>query len=155
MDIKLEAKNGMEARILTYLQENASEVLSGKINSGSKTLAGAMKYAKDQAQKLDHPDGGVFVDDDTVFGWIIHFFEEDSIEEAKPRPKVIMPAGVKVKPSSVPVYPLKPVDPQLDMFSMVGGVQPKPEPVVEEAGDEPEQEDQDAETDEGGEPDPF
>jgi len=151
--ITKEAKNKNEERILAYLQANASETLTAKINSGSKTLAGAMKYAKAEAQKLDHSNGCVVVEDDVVFGWIVHFFEEDSIKEtASTAPK--MPAGVKTRPVA-PVATTKKVEPQLDMFTMVGGVQPKPEPVVVEPEIEPEKEDTDETSDEAGEPDPF
>lgn len=92
----LKAVTPTEQRILDYLKQNASDVLTEKINAGAKTLAGALKYAKDQAQKLNHKDGCVCVADDVVFGWIMHYFEEDSILE-KAKPAVKVPAGVSVK----------------------------------------------------------
>lgn len=96
--IKLPAGNPTEQRILDYLNENASEVLAAKINAGKKTLAGAVKYATDEARKMANGSGCVCVDDATVFGWIVHFFEEDEIEEPKaekPKPAVRTPSGVK------------------------------------------------------------
>lgn len=81
--VKLAAGNSTEDRVLAYLEENASEVLAEKINAGKKTLAGAVRYATAEARKLADGGGCVCVDDDTVFGWIIHFFEEDEIAEPK------------------------------------------------------------------------
>jgi hypothetical protein len=85
--VKLEAGNSTEERVLAYLEENASDVLAEKISAGKKTLAGALAYCKGEARKKA-VDGCACIDDATVFGWIIHFFEEDSIKEgAKPKPK--------------------------------------------------------------------
>ena len=101
MDIKLTAKNTTEQRVLDYLTANASEVLAEKINSGKKTLSGALDYAKDEAQKLKGGASCVCVDDATVFGWVVHYFEEAHLEEKaeKPKAEVKLPAGVKmVKP---------------------------------------------------------
>ncbi len=81
--LKLRAENPTEQRILEYLNQNASDVLAEKINAGTKTLAGAVRYATAEAKKLGTHDGCVCVDDATVFGWIIHFFEEDEIAEPK------------------------------------------------------------------------
>ena len=83
--LKLEAKNGTEQKVLDYLTANASATLTGKINDGKKTLKGALQYAKDEAKKLAKNEGYIMVEDDTVYGWIIHFFEDDSIEEKKSR----------------------------------------------------------------------
>ncbi len=94
MKLNLEIKNDMERRIFTYLEENASETLAEKINNGvliekdgqpfinKKTLSGFVKYATNEARKLAEKGAqGMFVDDPTVYGWAIHYFEEDSIEE--------------------------------------------------------------------------
>jgi hypothetical protein len=99
IELKLAAKNPTEQRILAYLQENASEVLAEKINSGTKTLAGAMDYAKKEAQKLDHEGGCICVDDATVFGWIVHYFEEAHIEEKAKKPAFILPGSAVKKPA--------------------------------------------------------
>ena len=106
MFLKLTANGPTEQRILDYLISNASTMLVEKINAGTKTLAGALNYAKTQAREL--ADGNcVCVDDDTVFGWVIHFFEEDSVaEKAEPKRHVRTPAGVKNKPE--PVKEVKP-----------------------------------------------
>lgn len=93
MKLNLTAANKQEELILTYLEENASETLADKINNGTpfekdgkplinkKTLSGFMKYACDEARKLAEKGAiSACVDDTTVYGWAIHYFEEESIE---------------------------------------------------------------------------
>ena len=76
----------------TYLEENASETLAGKINSGvkiqkdgktlinKKTLETFMEYAHDEAKKLVAKGARyACIKDDIVFGWAIHYFEEADI----------------------------------------------------------------------------
>jgi hypothetical protein len=98
MKLNLQSKSATETRVLQYLEDNASDVLAEKINAGKKTLAGALDYAKGEARKLANGEGCICVEDATVFGWIIHFFEEEHIEEPKPvKPAVRVPAGVSKK----------------------------------------------------------
>lgn len=78
--------------VKTYLEENASEILAGKINNGvhiqkdgktlinKKTLASFMEYAQEEAKKLAAKGARyACIKDDIVFSWAIHYFEEDSI----------------------------------------------------------------------------
>lgn len=91
--LNLEAKNNSQQRILEYLQENVSEMLAEKINNGTpfekddkqfinrKTLNGFMKFACDEAKKqVEKGVNSACVEDNVVFGWAIHYFEEDSIQ---------------------------------------------------------------------------
>ena len=120
MEINLTAQNKQEELVLKYLQDNASETLADKINNGTtfekdgkpllnkKTLAGFMKYACEEARNLAEKGAtSACVDDATVYGWAIHFFEEDSIEgtlytidgaEYKPTVKRVESNAVKAKP---------------------------------------------------------
>ena len=120
MELNLTAQNKQEELILNYLQNNASETLADKINNGTpfekdgkpllnkKTLAGFMKYACDEARKLaEKGANSTFIDDQTVYGWAIHYFEEESIEgmlytidgaEYKPTVKRVESNAVKAKP---------------------------------------------------------
>ncbi len=121
--LKLKAETPTEQRILDYLNENASDVLAEKINVGTKTLAGAVRYATAEAKKQADGEGCVCVDDATVFGWIIHFFEEDDIAEQPKKEKaaVKLPVGVKEKSGgkkaekkakhAKPADPAKPAEP--------------------------------------------
>ena len=93
MELNLKANTPSEQKILEYLQNNASETLANKINNGTpfekdgkplnnkKTLSGFMKYACDEARKLaEKGANSACIDDATVYGWAIHYFEEESIE---------------------------------------------------------------------------
>lgn len=92
MKILLEAKNKAQERIKEYLENNASEILANKINNGvkiqkdgktllnKKDLNGFMKFASDEARKQAGSDASfACIDDDIVFGWATHYFEEDEI----------------------------------------------------------------------------
>lgn len=92
MEIKLTAENNQEKRIKAYLEENASAVLADKINNGAfiekdgqrllnrKTLKGCIENIRGQAKK-EAVGGCAMIDDEVVFGWAVHYFEEDSIHE--------------------------------------------------------------------------
>lgn len=119
MKLDLIANDVAEQRVKAYLEENASEELAKKINEGvtvekdgkqliqKKTLEGFMTYATDEARKTAEKGANcACIDDNTVFGWAVHYFEEDAIEGElfnedgtpyeKPRPKV------EVKPYTPP-----------------------------------------------------
>ena len=93
MELNLRANTPSEQKVLEYLQNNASETLTEKINNGTpfekdgnpllnkKTLSGFMKYACDEARKLaEKGANSACIDDATVYGWAVHYFEEESIE---------------------------------------------------------------------------
>lgn len=93
MKLNLTAVDSSQERILAYLLENASENLANKINSGTpftkdnvqlinkKDLTSFMHYATEEARKLATKGASyACIDDNTVFGWAIHYFEEESIE---------------------------------------------------------------------------
>ena len=122
--LNLTAENKQEELVKAYLEENASEELAEKINNGTlytkdgmpltnkKTLAGFMKYACEEARKLAKQGANsACVEDTVVYGWAIHYFEEDSIEgtlytldgaEYKPAPKSTSRSTAKTEPKPVP-----------------------------------------------------
>lgn len=120
MRTKLEAKNTTEQKVLDYIEKNASETLVERINSGSKTITGSLNYAKDEAQKMAHGQSFVCVDAETVFGWIIHFFEEDDIKEEKTRAKaVVVPGAAQNAKAKEPKKAIAQTEAQMDMFNDV------------------------------------
>ena len=93
MKLNLEAKTKEQELIKSYLEENAGEPLAGKINSGTpfvkdgktlinrKTLDGFLRYASDEARKLASKGAqSACVEDKVIYGWAMHYFEEESIE---------------------------------------------------------------------------
>ena len=161
--LNLTAKNKQEEMILAYLQENASESLANKINNGTpfekdghpllnkKTLSGFMKYACEEARKLaEKGANSACIDDATVYGWAIHYFEEESIEETlytidgeeyKPAPKKV----VTTKPVTVKPQPPKQQSLQFSLFDKFDETdvkEPTNEPLTAESvenDDEPEE----------------
>ena len=137
MELNLEAKNREQQRIKAYLEENASDILAEKINNGvciekdgkillnRKTLDDFMSYANDEARKLAEKSAkAACIDDDVVFGWAVHYFEEDSIEgtllnedgsEYKTQPK-----QVTMSPTAKPAPPKPQPKPQMSMFDLMG-----------------------------------
>lgn len=89
--LNLEANTEEEKLIKEHLENTASETLAEKINNGTKILKdnktllnkkdlnGFLNYAKEQA-KSSAKNGIAMIHHETVFGWAIHYFEEDSIE---------------------------------------------------------------------------
>lgn len=149
MRLNLEAKTKEQELVKAYLEENASETFAEKINNGTpfekdgktlinkKTLDGFMKYASDEARKLASKGANsACVEDKVVYGWAIHFFEENSIEgtlfnedgtEYKPTQKT-PPAQVrKFKPK-------KPEQRQASLFDFME--EPKSEPEVNDENDD-------------------
>lgn len=119
IELNLTANTKEQERIKNYLQENASETLAEKINNGfkitkdnktlinKKDLDGFMKFACEEAKKLAEQGASyACVEDETVFGWAIHYFEEEGIEgklynedgtEYKVEVKITKPTQVKTK----------------------------------------------------------
>ena len=144
MKLNLEAKTKEQQRIKAYLEENASDILAGKINNGvlikkdgkillnRKTLDGFMSFATEEARKQAEKGARyAMVEDDVVFGWAVHYFEEDSIEgtlfnedgseyKTQPKPAAKAPT-VKAQPKPQP-------KPQMSMFDLMGeDLEDKPE----------------------------
>ena len=140
MKLNLEAKTKEQQRIKAYLEENASDILAGKINNGvlvkkdgkillnRKTMDGFMSFATEEARKQAEKGARyAMVEDAVVFGWAVHYFEEDSIEgtlynedgseyKTQPKPAAKAPT-VKAQPK-----------PQMSMFDLMGEVlEDKPE----------------------------
>jgi hypothetical protein len=105
----LKAKNDVEKRLLDYLNEHCSDMLAFKIQAGTKTLQGCVEYIKGEVKKRiekEKQKGSVcmMVEDDDVFGMMIHFFEEDSIEEPnKKKPKKAAEVKKPESPKPEPV----------------------------------------------------
>lgn len=159
MKLNLDAKTNEERKVKAYLEANASEILAEKINNGvriqkdgktllnKKTLSGFMKFACDEAKKQAEKGAqSACIDDAVVYGWAVHYFEEDSIEgtlynedgtEHKKQPVVA------TKAPTVKYTPPKPQPkPQMSMFDLLDAKPEEPdedEPTDEEIREAAEQ----------------
>ncbi len=119
--INLEAKNDYENAVLKYLEENASDVLVEKINSGKKTLRSCFDYIRGEAKKQAQ-GGCAMISDAVVFGWAIHYFEEDEIKvkdtgETKPIPE---PKELIKKTEKKQAKTVEKNEEQLSLFALLG-----------------------------------
>lgn len=134
-NLNLTANGKPQELILAYLQENVSDVLAEKINNGvyiekdgkrllsKKDLDGFMRFATDEAKKLAEKSArSACVEDAVVYGWAIHYFEENSIEgtlynedgtEYKPAVKTVTKTEVKK------VEKPKPTTQQASLWDMI------------------------------------
>lgn len=133
--LNLEVKSDTQKRLKAFLEQNASELLANKINNGvhiekdgkrllnKKNLDCFVKHATTEAKKqAAKGETGAFVEDDVVFGWLIHYFEEDDIigtlynedgTEYKPVVKTIP------KPAATVTPPKPALKPQMSIFDMM------------------------------------
>ena len=77
--LNLTAEDSTSQIILDYLESNASDSLVEKINTGNKTLTQCFNYIKTEAKK-EAVNGCACISDAAVFGWAVHFFEEDALK---------------------------------------------------------------------------
>ena len=146
--------------IKEFLEENANEFLAEKINNGvhiqkdgkrllnKKDLASFMKYACEEARKLSAKGAtSACVKDEIVFGWAMHYFEENEIigklfnedgTEYKPAPKK---TNKNVQPVPAPAVQTKPTPPkprQFNLFDMMVQTEDvKTDKPAEEESEEP------------------
>ena len=141
INLNLTAKGTEQELVKRYLEENASETLAEKINNGiriekdgkilisRKTLDDFMKHAADEAKKLaEKGASSTCVRSDVVFGWAVHYFEEDSIigvlynedgSEYK-APKREVKKTTKTAATSIATEVKKPESAQLSLFDFSG-----------------------------------
>ena len=145
LKLNLEPKDKAQEVIKEYLEHTASDVLAEKINDGviiekdgkrlinRKTLDGFMKYACDEARKqAEKGKNSACIGQDVVFGWAVHYFEENAIEgtlynedgtEYKPAP------ALKQSVPAKPAVPPKPQSkPQMSLFDFMDTTPAEEEP---------------------------
>ena len=142
MTLNLTVTTTEEKVLKEYLEQNVSEALAEKINNGvpvekdgknlmsRKTLAGFIKYATEEARKQAAKGAtSACLHSDIVFGWAIHYFEEDSIlgtlynedgteyKAAKPATKILpLPSTTATDTPTAPAP--KPKAGQMSMFDL-------------------------------------
>ena len=156
MTLQLTATTTEEKVVKEYLEQTVSEVLADKINNGvpvekdgkklisKKTLAGFMKYATEEARKQAAKGAtSACLHSDIVFGWAIHYFEEDSIpgtlynedgteyKAPKPASKITSKASATAEAPVVPAPKPQPKAGQMSMFDLFDEPEMEAEPTEE------------------------
>lgn len=88
-----------ETTIQTYLENRAKtdSLFAEVYKKANKSIEECIKYIYSQARKLAKGGNEVGVDDATVYGWAVHYYDEDDIkvEDVKERVEVVAPAIVQ------------------------------------------------------------
>lgn len=110
----MKANNATEQFVLEYFEKNASDNLKERVEAEGKTIAGALRYASEQAQK-QKVGNCACVADEIVFGWIMHYFEDESAtkyESKSPTATVVAGNAKKTakKPAKKPVKTKKAIE---------------------------------------------
>lgn len=156
--LNLQAKDETQKIIKRYLEEHVSAPLAEKINNGvliqkdgksllnKKTLEGCIEFSAQEAQKLVEKGArAACIQDCVVFGWAIHYFEEDSIEGTlynpdgtEYKPKTTVPP---VSTSTTYTPPATKPKPQMSLFDLLekGSLAQKQENVCENQSEEDEE----------------
>ncbi len=162
MTLQLQTNSPAEERIKAYLEQNVSDTLAEKINHGveiekdgktlvnKKTLSGFMKYATEEAKKqADKGASSACIEDHVVYGWAMHYFQEDDIlgtlynpdgTEYK-APKSAQKSAQRI-PTPTVATQKTPQKSQLSLFEMMTETQKaeEPAPIEEENDEEPTEE---------------
>lgn len=150
--LNLDAKSETEKVIKTYLEANVSDSLASEINDGiqvkqdgvdliaKKTLAGCVSFLCEQARKQAKVGAAACVPYNVVFGWAMHYFEEESIKadllfnldgtpyKKQPSEKtktanITHSSPVQTTTKETPAKTAKkPESMQVSLFDMLGGV---------------------------------
>lgn len=121
----LTANGRNQELILAYIEQNASDVLIEKIKASKKTIGQCMSFIISQAKKKAI-NNCAMVEDKEVFGWAMHFFEEDSINanEIKAPVAKVVTQGAEKKPEVKKPVEKKPTEQlkgQMNIFDFLGG----------------------------------
>ena len=122
-----------EERIIAeYIEENASDVLVDKINSGNKGISDCWSYIYKQAENEAKGSKAICLSDNVVFGLAIHYFEEDSIKAGdvpkikvkapEPKKNVKAAAPKKEEPKKVENKKIDEIPGQMTILDFMGGI---------------------------------
>ena len=97
-----------ENTIKNYLDSRAKEdsLFAETYKKANKSIKECCKYIYSQARKLAKGSNSVGIDDATVYGWAVHYYDEDDIKVDKVQERVEVVAPVAIQK---PVKEEKPV----------------------------------------------
>lgn len=101
----------MEQAIKIYLDNRAKtdSLFAETYKKANKSIEECIKYIYSKARKLAKGGNAVGVDDATVYGWVVHYYDEDDIkvDKVQERVEVVAPASEPAK-AEQPKPQLKP-----------------------------------------------
>ncbi len=118
-----------ETTIQTYLENRAKtdSLFAETYRKANKSIEECIKYIYSQARKLAKGGNAVGVDESTVYGWAVHYYDEDDIkvDKVKERVEVVAPAAEpsrteQPKPKPKPVHKRKRVEDNSLQLSLFG-----------------------------------
>lgn len=102
-----------ETIIQAYLENRAKtdSLFAETYKKANKSIEECIKYIYSKAGKLAKGGNAVGVDDATVYGWAVHYYDEDDIkvDKVQERVEVVAPATVQEPVVQEPVKEEKPV----------------------------------------------
>lgn len=104
----------MEEIIKTYLEQREleDESVARNLKKENKSIKGCCDYITKMSKK-QAKNNVAMIDDNVVYGWAVHYYDEDNLlEDKKPTPKAKV---VAPKPEIKP-QPKKPKYIQFDLF---------------------------------------
>ncbi|MBM6759733.1 PcfK-like family protein [Bacteroides mediterraneensis] len=91
------SSSNFQTTIQTYLENRAKtdSLFAETYRKANKSIEECIKYIYSQARKLAKGGNAVGVDDATVYGWAVHYYDEDDIkvDKVKERVEVVAPAA--------------------------------------------------------------
>ena len=100
-----------ETTIQTYLENRAKtdSLFAETYKKANKSIKECCNYIYSQARKLAKGSNSVGIDDATVYGWAVHYYDEDDIkvDKVQERVEVVAPASEPAK-AEQPKPQLKP-----------------------------------------------
>ena len=90
-------ENQFENTIKNYLENRAKtdSLFAETYRKANKSIKECCKYIYSQARKFAKGSNSVGIDDATVYGWAVHYYDEDAIkvDEVQERTEVVAPVA--------------------------------------------------------------
>lgn len=90
-------ENQFENTIKNYLENraNTDSLFAETYRKANKSIKECCKYIYSQARKFAKGSNSVGIDDATVYGWAVHYYDEDAIkvDEVQERTEVVAPVA--------------------------------------------------------------
>lgn len=90
-------ENQFENTIKNYLENRAKtdSLFAETYRKANKSIKECCKYIYSQARKFAKGSNSVGIDDATVYGWAVHYYDEDDIkvDKVKERVEVVSPVA--------------------------------------------------------------